>query len=96
MSEKQVSTAVDAAQKVETNAYTPEYKIKPELKAAVLRAVGKYPYNQIAGIMGAINVEVMDHNTLTQIINVLGNFPFEQIQPFLDHINEYVEQVIEE
>jgi hypothetical protein len=88
--------AVDVTQQVETNAYVPTYRVLPKFKQELMRIVGKYPYNQIAGIMGAINVEVMDHNTLTQIINVLGNFPFEQIQPFLDHINEYVEQVIEE
>ena len=90
MSEKQV----DAGQKVETNAYTPEYRLKPELKSAVLRAVGKYPYNQIAQIMGAINVEVVDHNTLTQIINVLGNFPYQDVYQLLATINDYVEQVI--
>jgi hypothetical protein len=97
MSEKQKEEkTVDATQKVETNAYVPTYNVKPEFKAAVLRTIGKYPYNQIAGIMNAINVPVMDHQTLTQVINVLGNFPYAEINSLISTINDYVEQVIEE
>ena len=88
--------AVDPAQAVETNAYVPTYNVRPELKQAVLKAIGKYPFNQIASIMNAINVEVMDHNTLTQIINVVGNFPYQDVAGLLSNINDYVEQVIEE
>ena len=88
--------AVDPNQAVETNAYVPTYNVKPELKKAVLQAIGKYPYNQIASIMQAINVEVMDHNTLTQVINVLGNFPFQDVAGLLGNINDFVEQVVEE
>lgn len=87
---------VDPNQKVETDAYVPTYKVKPELKQAVLKAIGKYPFNQIAQIMNAINVEVMDHNTLTQVINVLGNFPYQDVAPLLTTINDYVEQIVEE
>ncbi len=87
---------VDPTQKVEVNAYVPTYKVLPKFKQELMRIVGKYPYNQIAGIMSAVNVEVMDHNTLTQIINVLGNFPFAEINPFLEHINDFVEQIIED
>ena len=87
---------VDPNQAVETDAYVPTYKVKPELKPAVLKAVGKYPFNQIAGIMNAINVEVMDHNTLTQVFNVLGNFPYQDVSGFLTTINDYVEQVVED
>lgn len=90
------SKEVNSEQKVETNAYVPTYKIKPELKTAVLRSLGKYPFKQIAGIMNAINVEVMDHNTLTQLINVLGEFPFEHVHQLLETINDYVEQIVEE
>lgn len=88
--------AVDPTQQVETDAYVPTYKVKPELKQAVLQAVGKYPFNQIAGIMNAINVEVMDHNTLTQVINVLGNFPYQDVAGLLTTINDFVEQVVED
>ena len=95
--EKKAATPqVDATQQVETDAYVPTYKVKPELKKAVLGAVGKYPFNQIAGIMNAINVEVMDHNTLTQVINVLGNFPYQDVAGLLTTINDYVEQVVED
>ena len=87
---------VDANQAVETDAYVPTYKVKPELKAAVMKAIGKYPFNQIAQIMQAIQVEVMDHNTLTQIINVLGNFPYQDVAPLLGVINDYVELVPED
>ena len=87
---------VDPNQEVETDAYVPTYKVKPELKQAILKAIGKYPFNQIAGIMNAVNVEVMDHNTLTQIINVLGNFPYQDVSGLLATINDYVEMVVED
>ena len=99
MAEKKVEQAapvVDPNQVVETDAYVPTYKVKPELKAAVMKAIGKYPFNQIAQIMQAINVEVMDHNTLTQVINVLGNFPYQDVAPLLGSVNDYVEQVVED
>jgi len=87
---------VDPTQVVETDAYVPTYKVRPELKQGVMKAIGKYPFNQIASIMNAINVEVMDHNTLTQIINVIGNFPYQDVAGLLSNINDFVEQVIEE
>jgi len=87
---------VDPNQKVETDAYVPTYRVKPELKQAVLKAIGKYPFNQIAQIMQAINVEVMDHNTLTQVINVLGNFPYQDVHVLLGTVNDYVEMVVED
>jgi len=94
MVEKQETPAVDESQVVETDAYVPTYKVKPELKQAVLQAIGDRPFNEIAGLMNAINVEVMDHNTLTQVINVLGNFPYVRVEKLLSNINTFVEQVI--
>jgi hypothetical protein len=87
---------IDSAQKVETNAYVPTYRLKPEFKAAVLKAIGTYPFNQIAGIMNAIQVDVVDHNSFQQIVNVLGNFPYQQVAGILQNINSYVEQVVED
>ena len=46
--------------------------------------------------MNAINVEVMDHNTLTQVINVLGNFPYQDVSGLLGTINDYVEMIVED
>ena len=83
-------------QNVEQNAYVPTYKVKPEFKEAVFKAIGKYPFNQIQSIMTAINVEVMDHNTLTQVINVLGNFPYQDVSGLLSSINDFVEQIVED
>lgn len=87
---------VDASQEVEVDAYVPTYKVKPELKQAVLQAIGDRPFNEIAGLVNAINVEVMDHNTLTQVINVIGNFPYVRVEKLLANINTFVEQVIED
>jgi len=87
---------VDATQKVETNAYVPTYRLKPEFKAAVLKAIGQYPFNQIAGIMNAIQADVVDHNTFQQIVNVLGNFPYQQVAGILQNINSYVEAITED
>ena len=87
---------IDATQEVETNAYVPTYKVKPEFKDAVLKAIGRHPFNQIAGIINAINVEVMDHNSLTQVINVLGNFPYTEVAGILTNVNAFVEQIVEE
>ena len=90
------NAAIDPNQQVETNAYVPTYKVKPEFKDAILKAIGQNPFNQIAGIMNAINVEVIDHNTLTQIINVLGNFPYTSVAGILTNVNNYVEQIVED
>ncbi|MFW6310796.1 MAG: hypothetical protein ACOC1K_01020 [Nanoarchaeota archaeon] len=87
---------VDPNQGVETNAYVPTYKVKPEFKDAVLKAIGRHPFNQIAQIMQAIDVEVIDHNTLTQVINVLGQFPYTEVAGLLTNVNNYVEQVVED
>lgn len=93
---EQQKPQVDATQQVETKPYVPTYRVKPEFKDAVLKSIGQHPFNQIAGIVNAINVEVMDHNTLTQIINVLGNFPYVQVAGILTNVNAYVEQIVED
>lgn len=93
---KPTNTAPAAAQQIETDAYVPTYKVKPELKAAILKAIGDRPFNEIAGLINAVNVEVLDHNTLTQIINAIGQFPFSKVEKLLAEINNYVEQVVEE
>lgn len=87
---------VDATQVVEQNAYVPTYRIKPEFKQAVLQCIGDRPFNEIAGLIQAINVETMDHTTLTQIINAMGQFPFVRVEKFMQAINTYVEQIIED
>ena len=87
---------VDAKQEVEVDAYVPTYKVKPEFKQAVLKAIGDRPFNEIAGLINAISVDVMDHNTLTQVINVIGNFPFVRVEKLLANVNSFVEQVIPE
>jgi len=87
---------VNKVQPVETKAYVPTYRIKPEFKDAVLKAIGQHPFNQISQIINAINVEIMDHNTLTQIINVLGNFPYVQVAGILTNINTFIEQIVED
>ena len=94
--EIQDAVEVDNSQVIETNAYVPTYKVKPEFKQAVLQAIGDRPFNEIAGLINAINVQVMDHNTLTQIINVIGQFPYVRVEKLLTSINTFVEQVIED
>jgi hypothetical protein len=91
-----VEETVDAAQEIEQDAYVPTYTVKPELKQAVLQAIGDRPFNEIAGLINAINVPTMDHNTLTQVINVIGQFPYVRVEKLLENINSYVEQVIED
>lgn len=80
---------------LETNAYCPTYKIKPGFKDAILKAVGQYPFNQIEGLINIVNVEIMDHNTLTQVISGLGNFPYIQVANILTNINLFVEQIVD-
>jgi len=87
---------VDSSQKVETKAYVPTYRIKNEFKDAVLKAIGNHPFNHIAAIMTAIDVEIMDHNTLSQVIQALGQFPYTQVASILKNVNVYLEQIIEE
>lgn len=87
---------VDSGQKIDTNAYVPTYKIKPEFKKAVLKAIGDRPFNEIAALVNAISVEVMDHNTLNQVMNGIGQFPYVRVEHIMNNLNSYVEQVIED
>ena len=87
---------VDPTQKVETNAYVPTYKIKPEFKQAVLKAIGDRPFNEIAGLINAIDVDVMDHQTLTQIVNALGQFPYVRVESVLKNVNNFVTQILQD
>lgn len=92
----EATPVVDPNQKIETNAYVPTYRLKPEFKIAINKAIGQYPFNQIVGIMNAISVDVVDHNTFQQIVNVLGNFPYQVVAGILQNINQYVEQIMPE
>jgi len=96
MESKKENQNVDPTQQVETKAYVPTYKIKADFKDAVLKSIGNHPFNHIAAIMNAIDVEIMDHNTLTQIINALGQFPYVQVASILKNINSYLEQIVED
>ena len=92
----EVVQEVKKDQSIEQNAYVPTYKVKPEFKQALLQAIGDRPFNEIAGLINAVNVEVIDHNTLTQIINVIGQFPYVRVEKILSNVNTFVEQVIED
>jgi hypothetical protein len=81
---------VDAAQKIETNAYVPTYRVRPELKQALLKAIGDLPFNQIAGLVNAIDVDIIDHNTLNQIVNAIGQFPYMRVESILKNIGNYL------
>ena len=90
------SPETNPTQAVETNAYVPTYKIKPEFKPALLKAIGDLPFNQIAGLINAIDVPVIDHQTLTQIVNAIGQFPFTRVESLMKNVGNYVTQVIED
>ena len=92
----QPAPAVDPTQKVETKAYVPTYRIKPDFKKAILQAIGDRPFNEIAGLINAVDVEVMDHQTLTQIVNAIGQFPFVRVENLMKNISSYVQQIIED
>jgi hypothetical protein len=95
MDEKK-NTQVDSAQKVETSAYVPTYKIKPEFKKAILQALGDLPFNQIAGLINAIDVEEMDHQTLSQVLQGIGQFPFVRVEGIMKNVNNYIIQKMED
>ena len=92
----QTPPTIDATQPVETNAYVPTYKVKPEFRQAIIKAIGDLPFNQIAGLINAIEVSVIDHQTLTQIVNALGQFPFTRVEHIMKNVGNYVTQVIED
>lgn len=96
MSNEANTPKVDSTQKVETNAYVPTYKIKPDFRKALMQAIGDRPFNEIAGLIQAIDVEVMDHQTLTQIVNAIGQFPFVRVENLMKNIPNLIEQVLED
>lgn len=94
--QNEVTQDVNASQPVETNAYVPTYKIKPELRQKLLQAIGDYPFEQIAGLINAIDVPVIDHQSLSQIMNALQKFPFVRVEQIIKNIGNYVTQVIDD
>lgn len=95
-SNNQNTPKVDPKQPVETNAYVPTYRIKSEFKKALLQAVGDRPFNEIAGLIQAIDVEVMDHQTLTQVVNAIGQFPFVRVEGLMKNISNLIEQKLDD
>ena len=95
-SNNQNTPKVDTKQPVETNAYVPTYRIKSEFKKALLQAVGDRPFNEIAGLIQAIDVEVMDHQTLTQVVNAIGQFPFVRVEGLMKNISNLIEQKLDD
>lgn len=93
---KEEKLAVNPAQVIEQNAYVPQYKVLPTFKQALLQSIGDRPFNEIAALVNAANVEVIDHNSLTQIINVIGQFPYVKVEKLLTNINQFVTQIIPE
>jgi hypothetical protein len=87
---------VDTTQKVETNAYVPTYRVKSDFKKALLQAIGDRPFNEIAGLIQAIDVEVIDHQTLTQIVNAIGQFPFVRVEALMKNISNLIEQKMDD
>jgi hypothetical protein len=43
--------------------------------------------------MQAIKVDTMDHNTLTQIMNAIGAFPYENVAGVLTNVNNFIEMI---
>lgn len=86
------TASLDATQTVEQDAYVPTYTIKPEFKQHVLQAIGDRPFNEIAGLVQAISAPTMDHNTLDQVIKVIGQFPYVRVEKIINNINSYVTQ----
>lgn len=81
---------------IETKAYVPTYRIKPELKQLLLKQIGDLPFNQIAGIFNALEAKIVDHQTLTQIINTIGQFSYVRVEQIIKNIGNLVEQIIDE
>ena len=81
---------------VETAAYVPTYKVSPEFKQELLKSIGDRPFNEIAGLINAVNVPTLDHQTLVQVINAIGQFPYVKVEKILTNINDYVTQVVED
>ena len=92
MNPNQGQGPIDPTQQVQTEAYVPTYVIKqPEFTQAVLGAIGKYPFNQIQAVMNAVKVEKIDHNQLTQVMNALGSFPYQDIADLMANVNQFLQ-----
>lgn len=85
---------INSAQPIETNAYVPTYKVRPEFKQAILKAIGDRPFNEIAGLINAIDVETIDHQTLSGIVNAIGQFPYVRVESIIKNVGNFVTQII--
>ena len=89
-------TNIETAPEVKTASYGQSFKVKPSFKAELLKAIGDYPFNNIAGIINAINVTTIDEHTLNQVMQAIGQFPYVKVEALISNINAYIEPIIEE
>lgn len=89
-------TQAESSNPVETAAYVPTYNVSVSFKQDLLKAIGDRPFNEIAGLINAIAVPTLDHQTLVQVINAIGQFPYVKVEKILTNINDYVTQVVED
>lgn len=86
----------DTASEIKTAAYGQSFKLKPSFKAELLKSIGEYPFNSIAGIINAADAPVVDEQTLNQIMSAVGQFPYIKVEQFIRTVNEHIEPIIEE
>lgn len=88
---------LDPNQKIDTNAYVPTYTVRqPEFKEAVEKVIATFPYNQVKGLITLADVEVIDQNRLTNLMNALSQLPYQLVSPLLENVRDYITQDEEE
>ena len=84
-----------------TGATSPEkpmqnYNVSQEFRQAVRGIFGTKPFIQVAGIITLLEKDVMTEAEVNNIINVLGNFSYDEVAQIFTTIQQHVKPVVNE
>ncbi|HRW20875.1 MAG TPA: hypothetical protein P5509_02785 [Bacteroidales bacterium] len=69
------------------------YKISKEFLGVVRNVFGSKPFIQVAGVMPLLGKEEMTEGEVNTIINVLGNYPFDEVNQIFTMVQQHVKPI---
>ncbi len=82
-----------AEQPAEQKAPKKMYKVSKEFLGIVRNVFGSKPFVQVAGVMPLLGKEEMTEGEVNTIINVLGNYPFDEVNQIFTMVQQHVRPI---
>lgn len=71
------------------------YDVSKEFLVAVRNVFGKKPFIEVAGVIQLLNKNRLTEKEINSIINVLGNYPYDEVNQIFVMTQEHVKLVKE-